>query len=48
MDKTNTKPIKEVTLEKTYDSPIEKVWEAWIEPEKIKKWRRPKTSRRSR
>ena len=38
MDKTNTKPIKEVVLEKTYDSPIEKVWEVWTMPEKIKKW----------
>jgi uncharacterized protein YndB with AHSA1/START domain len=38
MDKTNTKPIKEVVLEKIYDFPIEMVWEAWTDSEKIKKW----------
>ena len=31
-------PIKEVEFERIYDAPIEKVWEAWTDPEKLKKW----------
>ena len=31
-------PIKEVVLEKTYDAPIEKVWQAWTQPEMLKHW----------
>lgn len=31
-------PVKEVEFERTYDAPIEKVWEAWTNPETLKKW----------
>lgn len=31
-------PIKEVTFERTYDAPIEKVWQAWTDPEILKQW----------
>jgi len=30
--------IKEVEFERTYDAPIEKVWDAWTNPEILKKW----------
>lgn len=29
---------KEVTFERTYDAPAEKVWAAWTDPEKLKQW----------
>jgi uncharacterized protein YndB with AHSA1/START domain len=32
------KPIKEVELEKTYDASVEKVWQAWTDPEMLKQW----------
>ena len=31
-------PIKEVEFERTYDSPIETVWQAWTDPVILKKW----------
>jgi uncharacterized protein YndB with AHSA1/START domain len=31
-------PVKEVTFERTYDAPIAKVWQAWTDPEQLKKW----------
>lgn len=31
-------PVKEVTFERTYDAPVEKVWQAWTDPEILKKW----------
>jgi uncharacterized protein YndB with AHSA1/START domain len=31
-------PIKEVKLERVYDAPIEKVWQAWTQAEELKKW----------
>ena len=31
-------PIKEVTLERTYDASPDKVWQAWTDPKKIKQW----------
>lgn len=31
-------PIKEVTFEREYDAPIEKVWRAWTDAEQLKKW----------
>ena len=31
-------PIKEVTLKKTYDASLEKVWQAWTDPEILKQW----------
>ena len=31
-------PIKEVTLEKTYDAAPATVWEAWTKPEMLKQW----------
>jgi len=32
------KPIKEVTIERTYDASVSKVWEAWTKPELLKRW----------
>jgi uncharacterized protein YndB with AHSA1/START domain len=31
-------PIKEVTLERTYDASLQTVWEAWTDPEMLKQW----------
>ena len=31
-------PLKEVTLEKTYDAPLAKVWQAWTTAEELKQW----------
>ena len=31
-------PIKEVTFERTFDAPLEKVWQAWTDPAMIKQW----------
>jgi uncharacterized protein YndB with AHSA1/START domain len=31
-------PIKEVEFERTYDAPVEKVWQAWTNPAELKKW----------
>src|SRR5436190_13453183 len=31
-------PIKQVTLEKTYDASPEMVWQAWTKPEMLKQW----------
>ncbi len=31
-------PIKEVTLEKSYDASPETVWQAWTNPEMLKQW----------
>lgn len=30
--------VKEVEFERTYDAPIEAVWEAWTKPEILKQW----------
>jgi len=31
-------PIKEVALERTYEAPLESVWQAWTDPAKLKQW----------
>ena len=31
-------PIKEVMLEKEYEAPIAKVWQAWTDPTMLKQW----------
>ncbi len=31
-------PIKEIEFERTYDAPIEVVWQAWTDPEQLKEW----------
>ena len=31
-------PIKEVTIEKTYDAPLAVVWQAWTTPAELKQW----------
>jgi uncharacterized protein YndB with AHSA1/START domain len=31
-------PIKAIELEKTYDAPLEVIWQAWTNPEKLKQW----------
>ncbi|MEI9913924.1 MAG: SRPBCC domain-containing protein [Candidatus Saccharibacteria bacterium] len=32
------KPAKEVTFERTFDAPTDKVWQAWTNPELLKEW----------
>lgn len=31
-------PVKQVEFERTYNSPIDKVWKAWTDPDQIKQW----------
>jgi uncharacterized protein YndB with AHSA1/START domain len=31
-------PIKEITLERTYDASPDAVWQAWTDPELLKQW----------
>ena len=31
-------PIKEVKFEREFEAPIQKVWQAWTDPEQLKKW----------
>lgn len=31
-------PIKEIAMERTVDAPLERVWQAWTDPEELKKW----------
>jgi uncharacterized protein YndB with AHSA1/START domain len=31
-------PIKAIELEKTYDAPLDVVWQAWTNPEQLKQW----------
>jgi uncharacterized protein YndB with AHSA1/START domain len=30
--------VKEVTFERTFDAPADKVWQAWTDPEQLKRW----------
>lgn len=30
--------IKEVNFERVYDAPLDQVWQAWTDPEELKKW----------
>jgi uncharacterized protein YndB with AHSA1/START domain len=32
------KPIKELEFERVYDAPVDVVWSAWTDPEKIRQW----------
>ncbi len=34
----NNAPLKQVVLERTFNSPVAKVWEAWTKPEPLKEW----------
>ena len=34
----NTAPLKQVVLERTFNSPVAAVWEAWTKPELLKEW----------
>jgi uncharacterized protein YndB with AHSA1/START domain len=31
-------PIKEIEFERTYDAPLETVWQAWTDPKLLKQW----------
>jgi uncharacterized protein YndB with AHSA1/START domain len=33
-----TKPIKEIEFERTYDAPLEMVWQAWTDPKMLTQW----------
>jgi uncharacterized protein YndB with AHSA1/START domain len=40
---TNTiRSIKPIVIERTFDSPVKYVWEAWTEAEQLKKWWGPR------
>jgi uncharacterized protein YndB with AHSA1/START domain len=30
--------VKEVTFDRTFDAPADKVWQAWTDPEQLKRW----------
>jgi uncharacterized protein YndB with AHSA1/START domain len=30
--------VKEVTFERTFEAPADKVWQAWTDPEQLKRW----------
>jgi uncharacterized protein YndB with AHSA1/START domain len=34
----NEAPIKEIEFERTFDAPVEKVWQAWTDAETLKQW----------
>lgn len=36
------KRTKELDFERTYDAPIERVWQAWTEPDSLRQWWAPK------
>lgn len=42
MSKIDNPKDRTLTLEKTFQAPIELVWEAWTQPEHIAKWWAPK------
>lgn len=31
-------PIKEIEFERTYDAPLETIWQAWTDPKMLKEW----------
>ena len=42
MNKTNDMKNRTLSLERTFDAPIQLVWEAWTQPEHIANWWGPK------
>ncbi len=41
MEKSTSAQQKTITINRTFDLPLNKVWEAWSEPESLKKWFSP-------
>jgi uncharacterized protein YndB with AHSA1/START domain len=41
LDEWNVDPKLDLVLERTVDVPPERVWEAWTQPEKLKRWFTP-------
>ncbi|MEM6813048.1 MAG: SRPBCC domain-containing protein [Bacteroidota bacterium] len=41
MNKTNDLTNRTLTLERTFNAPIDLVWEAWTQPEHVAKWWAP-------
>src|SRR5271157_1381916 len=41
-DETMEKPIKELTIKRTFDAPRELVWKAWTDPKLLKQWFGPR------
>lgn len=39
---TQTEQANELVIERVFDAPRERVWEAWTDPEQMKKWWGPK------
>jgi uncharacterized protein YndB with AHSA1/START domain len=42
MTQSNTETQQALVIERVIDAPREKVWEAWTDPEQVKKWWGPK------
>jgi len=42
MEEKNDLAKRILTIKKTFDAPLELVWEAWVQPEHIVKWWAPK------
>ena len=42
MNQSDTQQTQELVIERVFDAPRERVWEAWTDPEQMKKWWGPK------
>ena len=42
MNQSETAAEQELVIERVLDAPRERVWEAWTDPEQMKKWWGPK------
>ena len=42
MNQSDTQQTQELVIERVFDAPLERVWEAWTDPEQMKKWWGPK------
>ncbi len=42
MTQSDTQQTQELVIERVVDAPLERVWEAWTDPEQMKKWWGPK------
>lgn len=42
MTQSDTQQTQDLVIERVFDAPVERVWEAWTDPEQMKKWWGPK------
>ena len=42
MNQSDTQQTTELVIERVVDAPLQRVWEAWTDPEQMKKWWGPK------